>query len=158
MIDDAFKANGEKFNITYGSGSMVGFLSQDTLQFGGLNIQKQVFTEATNLPGITFAVPSFSSYPFFPLPTPCSHLLSPPYLFPLLMFICRPASSMASWVSPSKPSPWITSFLPGTTSLLRTWLPSKYAFCFFPFILSFLFLCSFFNLFILSLCSFLHIY
>jgi cathepsin D len=54
-----YVANGEKFNITYGSGAMTGFLSQDTLQFGGLTVAKQVFTEATGLPGITFAVAKF---------------------------------------------------------------------------------------------------
>jgi len=51
--------NGEVFNITYGSGSMTGFLSQDTLGLGGLVVQKQVFTEATGLPGITFDVAKF---------------------------------------------------------------------------------------------------
>lgn len=35
---------------------MTGFLSQDTLQVGGLSVVKQVFTEATNLPGIAFIV------------------------------------------------------------------------------------------------------
>jgi len=54
-----YVANGQKFNITYGSGSMIGFLSQDTLQLGGLTIQKQVFAEATNLPGISFAAGKF---------------------------------------------------------------------------------------------------
>jgi len=54
-----YVANGENFNITYGSGSMTGFLSQDTLQFGGLTITKQVFTEATGLPGITFVAAKF---------------------------------------------------------------------------------------------------
>jgi len=52
-------ANGQSFNITYGSGSMTGFLSQDTLQLGGLTIAKQVFTEATGLPGLSFAVGKF---------------------------------------------------------------------------------------------------
>jgi len=51
--------NGEEFNITYGSGSMTGFLSQDTLLFGGLTVTKQVFTEATGLPGISFLAGKF---------------------------------------------------------------------------------------------------
>jgi cathepsin D len=54
-----YVANGQKFNITYGSGSMTGFLSQDTLQFGGLTIAKQVFTEATGLPGVSFIAGKF---------------------------------------------------------------------------------------------------
>jgi len=54
-----YVANGTKFAIQYGSGSMTGFLSQDTLIFGGLSITGQVFAEATALPGITFAVAQF---------------------------------------------------------------------------------------------------
>jgi len=54
-----YVANGESFNITYGSGSMTGFLSQDTLHMAGLSILKQIFTEATNLPGIAFIASKF---------------------------------------------------------------------------------------------------
>jgi len=52
-------ANGTSFSIQYGSGSMTGFLSQDTLTFGGLSVKTQVFAEATGLPGITFDVAKF---------------------------------------------------------------------------------------------------
>jgi hypothetical protein len=38
---------------------MSGFLSQDTLTFGDLKIQNQVFAEATNLPLIPFAAAQF---------------------------------------------------------------------------------------------------
>jgi cathepsin D len=50
---------GTPFNITYGSGSMTGFLSEDTLQLGGLSVTNQVFTEATGLPGLTFDAAKF---------------------------------------------------------------------------------------------------
>jgi len=51
--------NGQNFSIQYGTGSMKGFLSQDTLQLGGLTVTNQVFAEATALPGLTFAEGKF---------------------------------------------------------------------------------------------------
>jgi hypothetical protein len=35
---------------------LTGFLSQDVVQIGGLTIENQVFAEAVQQPGITFAV------------------------------------------------------------------------------------------------------
>jgi phytepsin len=55
----SYVANGTTFSIQYGSGSLKGFLSQDTVNVGGLSVQKQVFGEATSQPGITFAVAKF---------------------------------------------------------------------------------------------------
>ena len=49
-----FKANGSVFAIQYGSGSLSGFLSQDTLLMGGLQVTGQVFAEAVREPGIAF--------------------------------------------------------------------------------------------------------
>jgi len=51
--------NGEVFNITYGSGSLSGFLSQDEVHIGSLDIKDQVFAEATEEPGITFLFAHF---------------------------------------------------------------------------------------------------
>jgi len=54
-----YKANGTDFAIQYGSGSAKGFISQDTLHIGGLNVGNQGFAEVTGLPGITFDLAKF---------------------------------------------------------------------------------------------------
>lgn len=54
-----YVANGEKFNITYGSGSLSGFLSQDTVEVAGISVKKQVFAEATNFPPKEFVGDKF---------------------------------------------------------------------------------------------------
>ncbi|KAF8143568.1 aspartic peptidase A1 [Mycena galopus ATCC 62051] len=54
-----YKANGTAFSITYGSGSMQGFVSNDVLAIGDLEIPKQDFAEATNEPGMAFAIAKF---------------------------------------------------------------------------------------------------
>mmetsp|Transcript_24136 Transcript_24136/g.58342 ORF Transcript_24136/g.58342 Transcript_24136/m.58342 type:complete len:365 (+) Transcript_24136:53-1147(+) len=55
----SYKANGTKFAIQYGSGSLSGFLSEDSVTVGDLTIESQVFAEATNEPGISFKVAKF---------------------------------------------------------------------------------------------------
>lgn len=54
-----YVANGEKFSIQYGTGSLTGFLSQDWVTLGGQVIKNQVFAEATMQPGITFLAAKF---------------------------------------------------------------------------------------------------
>jgi saccharopepsin len=54
-----YKANGTSFEIRYGSGSLSGFVSQDTLSIGDLNIKNQIFAEATEEPGLAFAFGRF---------------------------------------------------------------------------------------------------
>jgi saccharopepsin len=50
-----YKANGSEFAIRYGSGSLEGYVSHDTMTIGGLTIKEQVFAEATKEPGLAFA-------------------------------------------------------------------------------------------------------
>ncbi|KAI9773401.1 MAG: Vacuolar protease A [Geoglossum simile] len=51
--------NGSSFEIRYGSGSLSGYVSQDTLKIGDLEIEKQDFAEATSEPGLAFAFGRF---------------------------------------------------------------------------------------------------
>merc|ERR1712072_1454562 len=43
-----YKANGTKFSIRYGSGSLEGTVSQDLVTFGGVDVKDQLFAEATS--------------------------------------------------------------------------------------------------------------
>ncbi|KAF9247080.1 Asp-domain-containing protein [Melanogaster broomeanus] len=54
-----YKANGSEFSIQYGSGSMEGYVSRDTLAIGDLTIRGQDFAEATKEPGLAFAFGKF---------------------------------------------------------------------------------------------------
>src|SRR3984885_5832269 len=54
-----FKKNGSSFAIQYGSGSLTGFVSQDTVSIGDLKIKDQLFAEATEEPGLAFAFGRF---------------------------------------------------------------------------------------------------
>lgn len=54
-----YKKNGTEFAIKYGSGSLSGFVSQDTLKIGDLEVKKQDFAEATSEPGLAFAFGRF---------------------------------------------------------------------------------------------------
>jgi len=54
-----YKANGSEFEIHYGSGSLKGYMSQDTVTIGDLAIKHQDFAEATEEPGLAFAFGRF---------------------------------------------------------------------------------------------------
>ncbi|XP_014095013.2 lysosomal aspartic protease [Bactrocera oleae] len=54
-----YVANDEFFSIAYGTGSLSGFLSQDTVNVAGLNIQNQVFAQAMLEPGTQFVNANF---------------------------------------------------------------------------------------------------
>ncbi|KAI8373255.1 endopeptidase [Blakeslea trispora] len=54
-----FLENGTEFSIRYGTGSLEGFISEDTLTVGGIKVDGQGFAESVKEPGFTFAFAKF---------------------------------------------------------------------------------------------------
>uniref|UniRef100_A0A183CTH4 Peptidase A1 domain-containing protein n=1 Tax=Globodera pallida TaxID=36090 RepID=A0A183CTH4_GLOPA len=50
----SYQSDGRKVSIQYGTGSMKGFVSKDSVCVANICVQQQAFTEATSEPGITF--------------------------------------------------------------------------------------------------------
>jgi saccharopepsin len=74
-----YKANGTEFAIRYGSGSLEGFVSQDTLTIGDLTIKKQDFAEATKEPGLAFAFGKFDGILGLAYDTISVNHITPPF-------------------------------------------------------------------------------
>ncbi|KAI7864250.1 endopeptidase [Spinellus fusiger] len=55
----SYSENGTAFAIQYGTGSLEGFISQDTLQIAGIQVEEQGFAESVKEPGFTFAFAKF---------------------------------------------------------------------------------------------------
>ncbi|CAO3625692.1 unnamed protein product [Cunninghamella blakesleeana] len=56
---NSYIENGTEFAIRYGTGSLEGFISQDTLRIGDIAIPHQGFAESVKEPGFTFAFAKF---------------------------------------------------------------------------------------------------
>lgn len=54
-----YVADGHPFSIKYGSGSMSGFISKDSLKLGSLILPNATFAEAVSEPGVAFAITKF---------------------------------------------------------------------------------------------------
>ncbi|KAI9278614.1 endopeptidase [Phascolomyces articulosus] len=56
---NSYRENGTEFAIRYGTGSLEGVISEDTLTTGGVTVRNQGFAESTKEPGFTFALAKF---------------------------------------------------------------------------------------------------
>ncbi|KAL5357736.1 aspartic peptidase domain-containing protein [Aspergillus floccosus] len=74
-----YKKNGTEFAIKYGSGSLSGFVSEDTLKIGDLKIKEQLFAEATNEPGLAFAFGRFDGILGLGFDTISVNRIEPPF-------------------------------------------------------------------------------
>ncbi|KAJ2768591.1 aspartic proteinase precursor [Coemansia nantahalensis] len=55
----SYVANGTYISLRFGSGSLEGYLSEDTLTVGDITVESQQFAEATKEPGLSFAFDRF---------------------------------------------------------------------------------------------------
>lgn len=71
--------NGTLFNITYGSGGVEGFTSQDTVTWGTYAIPKTLFAEITNLQGVGFIAGKFDGILGMAWPSIAVNNIVPPF-------------------------------------------------------------------------------
>ncbi|KIJ56663.1 hypothetical protein M422DRAFT_22812 [Sphaerobolus stellatus SS14] len=74
-----YKANGTEFNISYVSGSLEGYVSNDVLTIGDISIKGQDFGEAVKEPGLTFAFGKFDGILGLAYDTIAVNRMTPPF-------------------------------------------------------------------------------
>jgi saccharopepsin len=86
----SYKPNGSDFEIRYGSGSLSGFVSSDTLDFAGMEIKNQQFAEATEEPGLAFAFGRFDGILGMGYDTISVNHMTPPFYELINQKVSRP--------------------------------------------------------------------
>ncbi len=71
--------DGRPLSISYGSGSIEGYISEDNLQIGDLTIQNQKFGETTSEPGLAFAFGKFDGILGLAYDTIAQDDITPPF-------------------------------------------------------------------------------
>lgn len=79
----SYTYNGTKFNITYGSGAVVGFLGKDTVTVAGVKATNALFGQITRLEGISFLASKFDG--ILGMAWPSISVLGCPLIFDLLV-------------------------------------------------------------------------
>ncbi|KAF8592350.1 aspartic peptidase A1 [Ramaria rubella] len=74
-----YKPNGTSFEISYVSGSLEGFVSNDQLTISDLTVKGQDFAEATKEPGLTFAFGKFDGILGLAYDTIAVNHMTPPF-------------------------------------------------------------------------------
>jgi saccharopepsin len=74
-----YHKNGSSFEIRYGSGSLSGFVSEDTMTIGDLKVKNQIFAEATEEPGLAFAFGRFDGIMGLGFDTISVNKIPPPF-------------------------------------------------------------------------------
>ncbi|KAH8266768.1 hypothetical protein KR026_010505, partial [Drosophila bipectinata] len=72
-----YQANGTAFNITYGTGSVSGFMSQDVVTVAGLSSANQIFGEVTTERGSNFQSANFDGILGMAFPSLAANLVTP---------------------------------------------------------------------------------
>lgn len=74
-----YKSNGTELTLPYGSGTVAGFVSEDTVRIGeSLIIPKQLFGEITSEPGLAFAFGKFDGIMGLGYPSISANHITPP--------------------------------------------------------------------------------